>query len=220
MALLAFGISARANAPDKSFTKFDGEMYGTAAGTETGYFSGTQELSVMVPPGTGIDTSYSQGDIVCCKNNEHDNAGPIAVPAGIYIEIGGWQWEAHNLYITPIVDDATNETKGYKLWANISCGAGRVQHCEVYLKAWIKLRPCQTPEAQTTTPGTTAAGEALNYKPTEGTPQALAETDTDITRTDLGEKYRYAITFSVPSASESWGLPAAVRKPTLGQSHT
>jgi hypothetical protein len=205
-ALLALGISARANAPDKSFTKFDGEMYGTAAGTETGYFSGTQELSVMVPPGMEIDTSYSEGDIVCCKNNEHDNAGPIAVPAGIYIEIDGWRWEAHNLYITPIVDDASNETRGYKLWATLSCGAGRVQHCEVYLKAWIKLRPHVAPDAQLAPPNP-SAGEVLNYKPTDGTPQALAETDTDITRTDLGEKYRYAITFSVPSATPNIPVP-------------
>ena len=128
--VMAAGVSAGAKPPDKSFTKFKGQMF-SACST-----SSRQTLTVTVPSGMIIDTSYEQW------TSGKDYPGAIAPPAGIYFEIVGGG-SVSNIVVDPIVDKDENEViKGYTLSADIGCVhsiAGPYYHA-IQLSAWIKLR--------------------------------------------------------------------------------
>jgi hypothetical protein len=141
--LCSAGVSAGPDAPDKSFYKFDGQMYGEANQGQPAHHS-RQTVTVRIPPGTIIDASYGLGNIACCGGDENGNGNSTAVPTGLYIEVGGGnagEWGVFNIDRSSITDDDTGELKGYKLSADLYCGPSASHGgCNVHLYGWVKLR--------------------------------------------------------------------------------
>lgn len=141
--MLLVAVSAVADAPDKSFTKFDGQMYGQADQGRPAHHS-HQTISVKIPRGTIIDTSYGLGNIACCGGDENGNGNSTAVPTGIYVELGGGnagEWGVFNIVRHADVDDDSGELKGYSLDADLYCGPSASKGgCNVHLYAWVKLK--------------------------------------------------------------------------------
>lgn len=141
--VLLVAFSARADAPDKSFTKFDGQMYGEANQGQPAHH-GHQTITVKTPHGYIIDTSYGLGNIACCGGDENGNGASTSVPTGIYVEVGGGnagEWGIFNITRDTMVDDDTGEIKGYKLSADTYCGPSASHGgCNVHLYGWVKLK--------------------------------------------------------------------------------
>jgi hypothetical protein len=141
--ILLFAFSALADAPDRSFTKFDGQMYGEASQGQPAHH-GHQTITVKIPSGMTIDSAYGQGNVACCGGGENGNGNSTSVPTGIYVEIGGGnggEWGVFNVTRDPIIDDDSGELKGYKLSADTYCGPSAMHGgCNVHLYGWIKLK--------------------------------------------------------------------------------
>jgi hypothetical protein len=141
---LSFAASAHADAPDKSFLRFDGQMYGSANQGQPAHH-GHQVITVKIPAGTIVDAAYGQGNIGCCGGDDNGNGASTAVPSGVYLEIGGGnagEWGVFNIVRDTIVDDDTGEIKGYKLSADTYCGPSAIHGgCNVHVYGWIKLKP-------------------------------------------------------------------------------
>lgn len=144
-ALLVFiGTSAAAaDAPDKSFLKFDGIMYGEANQGQPAHHS-HQTIAVRVPPGMVIDAGYGPTNRACCGGDENRNGNSTAVPSGIYAETGGGnagEWGIFNVVRHADVDDDTGQLKGYVLEADLYCGPSAMHGgCNVHLYGWVKLK--------------------------------------------------------------------------------
>ena len=132
-----------ADAPDRSFYKFDGQMYGEANQGQPAHHS-RQTITVRIPSGMLIDARYGMGNIGCCGGDENQNGNSTAVPTGIYVEVGGGnagEWGVFNIDRSSITDDDTGDLKGYKLSADLYCGPSASHGgCNVHLYAWVKLR--------------------------------------------------------------------------------
>lgn len=146
--VLLVSLSASGDAPDNSFLKFEGQMYGEAAQGQPAHHS-HQSLTINIPPNKMIDASWGQGNIACCGGDENRNANTTHVPNGIYVEIGGGnagEWGVFNIERSSITSDETGELKGYKVSADLYCGPSAMHGgCNVHLYAWVKLkqRPAQ-----------------------------------------------------------------------------
>jgi hypothetical protein len=142
--MLLVGATAYADAPDQTFVPFGGKMYGEANQGAPGLHS-HQTLTMQVPRGKVVDTSFTMAHIPCCGGAENGNHTFTAVPSGVYVEVGGGnsgEWGIFNIVRDPIVDDNTGQITGYKLSADLYCGPNAPPNggCNVHLFGWIKLK--------------------------------------------------------------------------------
>lgn len=135
---------AVASPPEDGFVPFEGKMYGEANQGQPAHHS-RQKLTVTVPAGMVIDTSYGMGNAHCCGGDENRNPASTKIPSGIKVQFGGGnagEWGIFNIERDSITDDDTGQLKGYNLYADLYCGPS-ANHggCNVNVVAWVKLKP-------------------------------------------------------------------------------
>jgi hypothetical protein len=157
-------------------------------------------ITVKVPPGTIIDTSYNEGTVACRQSRKGHPSASTTVPAGIYIELRGHDSRCviHGVAVGTLFNAKTHELSDYSLSAILACG----NDCDVSLKAWIKLRPrlpsdvvVESPPNPTPTPNAIVSSR----EPPRGPALSQSLLNTAVARSDLGSQYQLKVTFVAPA---------------------
>jgi hypothetical protein len=217
ISLLATGIPAGAKPPDRSFAKFDKDMYGSpgddevptpatwAAGTKTAGggvdfsgsdFSGSRSITVKIPPGAIVDASYNQGTVACHGSGRNQHSVSTTVPGGVYVEVSGHdgRCSVSNIALTETFDEGTHTLSGYSLAADLSCSG----ICNVSLNAWIKLRPRLPSDVTVEPPSNSSVSGTSGPETPRGAVLSQKGLFAYVSKSDLGNQVQLDVTFVAP----------------------
>src|SRR5687767_14541175 len=90
-------------------------------------FHGHQKLSLTLPAGLTIDTTYQQSSISCCGGEENRNGSRSSIPSGLQVQFSGsdqGEWGIFNLKLVPnsgITADSRNPNE-WTVEGDLYCG--------------------------------------------------------------------------------------------------
>jgi hypothetical protein len=105
---------------------FPGKLHGEANACLPA-FHGRQKLSLTLPAGLTIDTTYQQPSISCCGGEENRNGSQSSVPSGLQVQFSGseqGEWGIFNLKLIPNPGTTpdSGSPSGWTVEADLYCG--------------------------------------------------------------------------------------------------